>query len=251
MAGARARIALLLVALVPVTACAAARGPSAKASCRPPPDAARPQYVVGYGSLMQEASRERTAPHAAAAYPVTITGYRRGWYVQSKSSGPGTTYLGVVSQAGSFLNAVLYEVGPPDLAATDERESRYCRVLVERSAIARLTVVEERAAHGQTWIYETSSGEARLPDKEHPLAQSYVDVFLAGCLEQEMRFVLPGFAARCVRTTYGWSAHWVNDRLYPRRPFVFQPFAAKIDQLLADEVPLYWSQIRLEGEAGR
>jgi hypothetical protein len=38
----------------------------------------------------------------------------------------------------------------------------------------------------------------------------------------------------------------VNDRVYPRRPFVFQPRARQIDELLERELPRYFRQIRLE-----
>lgn len=217
------------------------------APCGSAPDAKRVQYVIGYGSLMEDGSRARTAPYAGAARPVTVAGYQRGWFARSKGAGPGTTYLGVVPDVASSLNAVMYRVDADELAATDRRERGYCRMPVAESAVAVLASREKPVAKAQFWIYEISRGEASLVDEEHPLAQSYVDLFLAGCLEQEERFHLRGFAAQCVRTTYGWSAYWVNDRVYPRRPLAFQPRAAEIDKLLAAEVPAYWSQVRIEG----
>jgi hypothetical protein len=39
---------------------------------------------------------------------------------------------------------------------------------------------------------------------------------------------------------------WVNDRVYPRRPFVVQPKAFQIDSLLSRELPQYFSRIRIE-----
>jgi hypothetical protein len=190
---------------------------------------------------MQDESRDRTAPHAGVARPVTVLGYQRGWYVASKGAGLGTTYLGVVRDAARSLNAVLYEIGTSELEATDQRERRYCRVLVTPSALEFLSGGDKPSTQAQIWIYEIRAGEERLPDEEHPLVQSYVDLFLAGCLEQELHFQLPGFAARCVRTTFGWSTHWVNDRLYPRRAYIFQALAPQIDELLAGEGLLYWA----------
>ena len=220
---------------------------AALGSCTPPPEPAHAQYVIGYGSLMHDASRERTAPHADAARPVMVSGYQRGWYTRSRGPGPGTTYLGVVPDVASDLNAVMYKVDAMELAATDRREGAYSRTLVAPSAVKLLAAGEEPGANDQIWIYEVPAGEATLVDEEHPLAQSYVDVFVSGCLEQEERYHLPDFALRCVRTTYGWSGQWVNDRVYPRRAFVFEPRSSQIDKLLSAELPDYWPHMRIEG----
>lgn len=57
------------------------RGTSKNAEeCHPEPDSAAPQYVIGYGSLMQEESRKRTSPNAGLAEPVEVAGFRRGWF---------------------------------------------------------------------------------------------------------------------------------------------------------------------------
>ena len=214
-------------------------------TCSPAPDPTQAQYVLGYGSLMQDSSRVRTAPHAGPARPVMVKGYQRGWFMRSKGAGLGITYLGVVEDVVSSLNAVVYEVDVKELAATDRRERAYCRVAVAPAAVKLLSAGD--SVRGQIWIYEVRPGEASAADEDHPVVQSYVDIFLDGCLEQEERFHLQAFAAQCVQTTNGWSDYWVNDRVYPRRPFVLQPRAPQIDQLLADELPAYWSQIRLDG----
>jgi len=33
-----------------------------------------------------------------------------------------------------------------------------------------------------------------------------------------------------------WSGYWVNDRLLPRRPWVYQPLSRKIDTVLAESL---------------
>jgi len=50
----------------------------------------------------------------------------------------------------------------------------------------------------------------------------------------------------CLATTRDWSEHWVNDRIYPRRPFIYQPRSRQIDSLLAQQLPQYFSRIRIE-----
>src|SRR6185503_16551328 len=37
--------------------------------CNASPDSSRSQYIIGYGSLMQDESRKRTSPQAGPAYP--------------------------------------------------------------------------------------------------------------------------------------------------------------------------------------
>ena len=217
------------------------------ADCHPAPEAGRPQLVVGYGSLMEDASRERTSPRAGPAHPVDVAGFRRGWFARGSSVGFSTTYLGVVEDSKARLNAVAYSVDAAELAATDTREASYCRVGV---APANLTSLERGfsfPANAQAWIYVGTPESIAPPDARFPIVQSYVDVFLAGCFEQEERHGIPGFAAECVATTAGWSSSWVNDRIFPRRPFIHQPRARQIDELLAARLGALFSRIRIEG----
>jgi len=235
---------ILVTALLALSLSACASLPPSE--CNATPDPGKNQVVVGYGSLIQEESRMRTSPRAGTAVPVELTGYRRGWFSRSTGVGLGTTYLGVVPDNGVRLNAVAYRLDFSELASTDRRESSYCRLPVARSAIRPLAADGTAELDGQIWIYVVITGAAS-PTESFPIVQSYVDIFLSGCLEQEERFGVAGFSVQCVRTTHGWSEYWVNDRIYPRRPFVFQPRALQIDRLLSAEVAKYWSHIRIEG----
>lgn len=236
-----------------VAACAApgtperafANGPSTECT-HAAIDSTRPQYVVGYGSLMQDASRARTTPEAGPAHPVEVAGYRRGWFERGSPVGFSTTFLGVIPDQQGRLNAVMYEVRPAELASTDSRERSYCRDLVEQAALTRLDPGFSPPSDAQIWIYVSRVPRAAAPSNDYPIVQSYVDVFLSGCLEQEQRFALAGFARQCIATTSDWSEHWVNDRLYPRRAFIYQPHASEIDALLSRELPRYFGRIRLE-----
>jgi hypothetical protein len=224
---------------------AAASGRVASPNCRPAPDASLPQHVLGYGSLMQDASRQRTTPRAGPAQPVEVSGYRRGWFLHGPSVGFSTTYLGAVAAPEGSFNAVVYAVDVEELAATDRREGSYCRALVATNAL-RVLGSAPRRVDGQVWIYINDPATIAAPTPRFPIVQSYVDIFVSGCMEQEERFALPSFAARCIATTQGWSDHWVNDRPQPRRPFIAQPRALQIDTLLAREVPEAFAHIRIE-----
>jgi hypothetical protein len=214
--------------------------------CNVPPDSGRSQYIVGYGSLMQEESRKRTSAQAGSPHPVEVKGYRRGWFARAETVGFGTTYLGVLPDRESNINAVIYQVEPPELIATDKREMSYCRTGVAISDIKPLEAEFFPASDGQTWIYVSLLQNVATPNSHYPIVQSYVDIFVSGCLEQEQRFGLAAFSQQCLSTTTDWSEHWINDRIYPRRPFAFQPKASLIDTLLSKQLPQYFSPIRIE-----
>jgi hypothetical protein len=198
------------------------------APCNAAPDPARIQYVIAYAAV-----------RAGVATPVTVSGYQRGWYIRSRGTKRGTTYLGVIPDAASSFNAVMYQLDAGDLAATDQRERLYCRVEVVAAAIKPLAPGASAITNAQIWVYEIPPGEAAAVDEDHPIAQTSVDAFLAGCLEQEGRYKVRDFAAQCVRTTTGWSAHWVDDRLYSGRSSSFRSRVLQIDKLLAAELPSY------------
>jgi gamma-glutamyl AIG2-like cyclotransferase len=227
-------------------ALAAVSAHASDGGCGEPLDTERTQYIVGYGSLMQDESRMRTSPKAGPPHPVEVEGYRRGWFSRAASAGPGSTFLGVQSEARRHINAVVYQVSPAEVDATDKRESLYCRVAVAMSDIRALERGWAPEREAQAWIYLSLPATVAAPDGRYPIVQSYVDLFVSGCLEQEQRAGLSGFTQECLATTDGWSEHWVNDRLYPRRPFVYQPRALQIDALLSQQLPRYFSRIRIE-----
>lgn len=213
--------------------------------CHPQPDPEKNQYLVGYGSLMQQASRTRTAPNAGDVVPVRVHGFRRAWIARGSPNGFSTTFLGVSENAQARMNAVLFALPEQsEIARMDERERGYCRVGV---SAAQITALDSAALPaGQRWIYVNKPQNTAPPSSTHPIVQSYVDVFLSGCLEVERAYQLQGFAHECLTSTHGWSKHWVNDRIYPRRPFIHQPDAAAIDALLQREMPARFRSIRIE-----
>ena len=213
--------------------------------CHPLPTPGTPQYIVGYGSLMQEASRLRTAPSAKQAWPVRVTGYRRAWIAQGSPVGFSTTYLGVKTNAYSTLNAALFALdSDAEVSNMDAREDGYCRVAVPGAQLLLLGGLPPEP--GEIWIYVNKPRRIAAPSSRFPIVQSYVDIFVGGCLELERQYQLQSFAEECIGSTYDWSKHWVNDRIYPRRPFIHQPDAAAIDKLLQRRLPVLFKSIRIE-----
>lgn len=206
-------------------------------ACHPDMDVTKTQYIVGYGSLMQETSKRQTTPHAGNNQPIRVSGYERAWILNGPPFSP-TTYLGSVPNPAGRFNAVIYSVpSPQEINATDVREGRYCRAPVAPAQIEMLN--RSDAPIGQIWIYTVPPNRVDEPNKAYPIVQSYVDIFLGGCLEIGEAHDLADFALECVRTTKGWSKHWVNDRIMPRRPFEHQPQARKIDAVLEQAIPQY------------
>lgn len=194
--------------------------------------ATRLQYIFGYGSLIERESRIATWPSAELAVPVVVKGIARGWFDQTDVPSWNPTYLGGVAKPGAECNGVIFEVTPAEFASFVERETGYEPTRIDRSQITMLDG-SSAAPNGDIWYFANT--QQRLPSDEHPIVQSYVDVCLDGCLEIEAMYPLArqaNFARRFIKTTSHWGPPWINDRIYPWRPFVYVPRAFAIDALI-------------------
>ncbi|WP_345031507.1 gamma-glutamylcyclotransferase family protein [Ravibacter arvi] len=224
------------------------------------------KYVLGYGSLINRASRLMTVPTAHEAFPVKLEGFTRGWWARTPVPGFTTTFLGCISVADfrrfrgerphdDYLNGVFFEVSDEDLLAMDKRERGYDRVLVAKSQLGFYEASSGFDPDGEFYIYlnnfsDEAQFESALPSENVPIVQSYVDICMEGCLEQEAEFSFlleEDFVSRFLLSCQEWNVHWVNDRIHPRRPHVYSPQAFKIDQILYDS-PLkrIYETVRIE-----
>lgn len=216
-------------------------------SCHPTPSPQLDQYIIAYGSLMETKSKQGTDSSSGANKPIRVSHYQRGWFSRGDSIGFSTTYLGVVKGTNAHFNGTFFRLTTPDsLKNYDKREKYYCRVSIPISYIHPLNSNELPC--GEFWIYELKPKFSAQPSEKYPIIESYVDIFLSGCLEIQKKFHLSHFAEECIDTTTHWSPHWVNDRIYPRRPFVFEPNALAIDRLLHCKIPKIFNQIKLEND---
>lgn len=190
-------------------------------------------YVFGYGSLIERQSRTRTNPDAIGAWPARVTGYQRGWFHQfANNVGSTCTYLGAIANPGATVNGVIYKVG--DIEKTKERETGYTAELVR----GRITMLDGGAPWdaGEVYLFVSNPediSKTKEPTSEIPMVQSYVDICVNGCLEIEALYrTAAGFTQEFIKTSTGWNKYWANDRLYPRRPFIYCPNASAIDQAL-------------------
>jgi hypothetical protein len=214
-------------------------------------------YVFGYGSLLERASRTRTNPEAVGAWPARVKGYQRGWFHQfANNIGSTCTFLGAEKAEGKTINGAVYPVS--DFEKTKERETGYTAVPLKTDELEMLD-------GGGTWqmgeglkVYifvsnPDSISKTREPTARFPMVQSYVDICINGCLELEAlyRGVKNSFTQEFIRTTTGWNANWVNDRIYPRRPFIYVPNASAIDKALNEGNVLQYVQLHDLTEPGK
>jgi len=212
--------------------------------CHPAVDTHLPQYIVGYGSLIQTQSKNKTYHGTSSNLPVMVYGYQRGWFTKGNSLGFSTTFLGVIRDQKSKFNGVIFKLPANGLLYYDKRERIYCREAVASSNIEMLN--HQAIPNGQFWIYVTPPARLATPSATYPIVQSYVDTFLSGCFATQEQYHLQNFASDCVDTTRHWSSAWVNDRVCPRRPLEYQPAATQIDELLVAKMPEIFRKIRIE-----
>lgn len=187
---------------------------------------------------------------------MNVSGFKRTWTARGYSNTSlSTTYLGVEKDAESSLNGVIFSVPNDALPKYDERERYYCRVSVPLNDILILRgnisdngtfPSEEELKNSEFWIYVTIKKFSEFPDESYPIVQSYVDIFLSGCIQMERKYGLKNFSDDCVSHTVGWQYPWVNDRLHPRRPFAFQSYAMSIDRLIDRHVEGYHRNVYVE-----
>jgi cation transport regulator ChaC len=192
-------------------------------------------YIFGYGSLLERASRTRTNPDAIGAWPAGVKGFERGWFHQFKNfAGSTCTFLGAVKDERKTINGVIYPVA--DLQSTKDREIGYTATPLNNNQITMLDGGGDwNVGSAAVYIFlsnEESISETKAPTRQIPMVQSYVDICINGSLELEAlyRTVKRSFTEEFIRTTSGWNEFWVNDRIYPRRPFIYTPNASAIDK---------------------
>ena len=214
--------------------------------CHPRVDPSKAQYIVGYGSLMETSSKRSTEPNAGINLPALVTGFERSWNTHGVYP---TTYLGVTRSNSASIVAAVYRdfLDEDGELASDAREIDYCRAAVDPGSI-RMLDGSTIPVSGEVWIYVTKPTSKAPPDAEHPIVQSYVDIFITGCIQLQSRVSEQNmyFVEQCIRTTGGWSEHWVNDRIYPRRPFHYQPNAFVIDKYLNRFLPQFVNSVSIE-----
>ncbi|NCU69677.1 MAG: gamma-glutamylcyclotransferase [Candidatus Fonsibacter ubiquis] len=159
-------------------------------------------YIIGYGSLMERESRMITNPQAHRVEPVLVRGFQRVW--GQNGGNYKTTFLTLIEKKDAKLNAIFYSVNIENLLKTDQRERSYCRIKVDEKNLD-FYGRKVNSKDANFWIYAATPDRLKKPSATHPIVQSYVDIFINGCLQTEEEFKLQGFAKDCVQLTSDWS----------------------------------------------
>lgn len=159
-------------------------------------------YIFGYGSLINQASRQRTGQTGKAVAAVAI-GFDRSW---GKIDGSYQMSPLVVQPGNGRCNGVVVEIPQSELVEFDRRERGYRRIEIDP---ASLELAETIDGDKPVWIYIKENADNPCQDK--PILQTYVDTVLAGCLA-----ISTEFAESFVEQTAGWHHPLEDDRHLPR-----------------------------------
>ncbi len=182
-------------------------------------------YIFGYGSLICADSRARTG-ETGRAMAVTALDISRSWSVPVPAS--RTTAVGAIEHLGSRCNGVIFPVTPDSLEKFDIREVGYSRIHLTPDRFDKPAGIPNAS---KIWTYVGT--EVRQPSDDMPIAQSYLDVIIKGCLS---------FGDDFVETFFNTTGHWhhlLNDRHAPRylRPIATQHHYEQFDALIAQFAP--------------
>lgn len=186
-----------------------------------------PEFLFAYGSLIGSESHN-LAGGTATRVPARVTGLRRGWFLsipEDRDMG-----LGAVFHEGGTCNGIVLELNTSGISAADGRETQhgYSRVQLPNETIS----TKNRAFNecDKVWVYITNQPEP--PSADFPIAQSYVDVVLSGCME-----IGHEFAMEFIATTHGWEYPWIDDRKAPRYRRAKSADRQQIDEILKQVIP--------------
>ncbi|GKY96233.1 hypothetical protein MPSEU_000583200 [Mayamaea pseudoterrestris] len=252
------------------------------------PRAAPTSFIFAYGSLICPHSRALTAPSMAnvQAIPVRVSHLERHFSMPTGS----WTAMGVRYRRHATCVGVLLAVTKQELRRFDKRELGYDRNLLPPEHVEYLEndgnvqqqhMDAESAPPKLIWVYIQQRHVP--PSIRNPIAQSYVDIILRGCLT-----ISEDFAKEFILTTGGWyiasgdaatykifdakqpatatfdratangerqqmQVHWVNDRhdpLYIRADAEYSMQAARVlDALLQLLVPLAMERRKVYGKS--
>ena len=176
----------------------------AAVDCHPALNRAQAQFIVGYGSLLQEQSKREEGVEVGENQPVYLSGYQRGWFMRDSDEGLKATYLAVIKHPGSQLNAVYFKLMHPHaIRAYDEREEGYCRARVATQQLRALN--QSPVPKGEYWIYVLNKQQVHVPSTEFPIQPAYLAIFLGGCEQVAKKYNRPDFARDCLKLTVGWD----------------------------------------------
>eukprot|EP01083_Nonionella_stella_P056517 148781_1 len=203
-------------------------------------------YLFGYGSLINEASRKETGI-TGNAIPVRVHHMRRGWIYDvdllhhpTLSNTPYTA-VGVQIDHDHFestTNGVLFPLHKSEIEKYDAREARYERYRIDLKDIEYLQENVFVPSNSVVYVYVVPQDIVLDDNSTRILKQSYIDKFLAGCLEMEDL----SFAVECIETTHSWNGMYQNDR--NQSLFSKEKISTQVKEQIDDLIDTHLPQVR-------
>ncbi|MBN1156324.1 gamma-glutamylcyclotransferase [Candidatus Woesearchaeota archaeon] len=208
-------------------------------------------FVFGYGSLINKQSAMKTGDVGRGEFGEAV-GLKRSWNTSYRpfkgdvaKDNPANyiTGVGALPSDNAVCNGVLLEIPESEFASFAERENEYKLSDLKPGDIRLYNAV---TPDGHMHFYEILN--PRDASEKFPLAQSYIDVIIAGCLKYDAEHGT-GFAEDFIRKTAGWEkGPWVNDRANPRyiRPLedTTDDIYRRIDKVLSQTIPEHFARRR-------
>lgn len=171
--------------------------------------------VLGYGSLMNQSSRETYNNINSLCLPVKVHGWKREWVTRSVAE--QQTYVGAIQAQNSVINAQAVPSVIDQMLLKREVDYRFVEIQPDSVQFTREVCPEIRQKINNSNIYICESLLIEAPTKKFPVYQSYLDTCLAGCIEVGGEMEATAF----MRSTSGWPSFGViDDRAAPRYPRV-------------------------------
>jgi hypothetical protein len=181
-------------------------------------------FVIGYDSLMNGVAKEKTVPCTGPNIPVRVFGYCRKFNCEGTFLHRPTTLLGVEEDPNRYFTGVAFSLlDDRQLAQLDEKEKYFYRQRVRDSQIqflngsdAQLVQRGNEVMKPRFWIYLVRPDFQGCPSPTCPILQTYLDIFVEGCLQIEETFGISDFTQESLCTTKGWrEMQWrsyIQDR---------------------------------------
>ncbi len=184
--------------------------------CRSEPDYNKKQYIAAYGSLLERKSRSLVLKGDPKIYPVYIKGYQRGWFAVTRNLKNNKTFLGVIKDDKSKINAILYEVDKDSLTQHDNREYIYCRQKVDVDDInfPDGLAIPDDINESEIWVYVLDGCYLQYFDsakQTQPIYYSYIITVMLGCQQVENEFQLSDYTEQCIKWSSAWSEYVLDD----------------------------------------
>lgn len=143
-------------------------------------------FQFGYGSLINGKFRKELNEWAdEQVIPVRVKaewGYRRAWNFRHPEARLTALGLERCDDGGCTVNGVIYPVTPASLKKLEIREQGYRLLKIPIDLIESVSWQELPSNIDEVIVYEVEDENAGPPNDDKPIAQSYVDVCLNGCL---------------------------------------------------------------------